>query len=354
LQEENSGNQNMKLQISKGRRLLAGGFHFRWLASAALLAVWWGTALNARAQSRIYYTDHLHSASMAGNGTDKRSATSGEPSYLLHGGQRWFLQFRSVAGTCPDGCGRDEVFAVSEDLTSAVQLTDDPNFAPDDFRWLKDDSAVSCSGVHFHSANPLDGDSHIVRVGVSDVGGVLAPTGPAIIVATAGVTMVSGPSLQSDIFSHDWAPGGNELVFDDRPGYNAGYSVFLIRRVNVTTGAVSLIFDGGVNPVYSPNGAEVAFQRTGYQATPGICAIRPNGSGLRIVVKDTQWIANYNPVWSPDGASIAFGRQSITQKQSTYTYAWDIFTAPSAGGNGSKFKNLTGDTADYVFLTGWR
>ena len=342
----------MKSQISKGRRLLARGSLFRWLGSVALLAIWCCTAMDARAQSRIYYSDEFRSASMAVNGTDKRFDTGGEPSCLLHSGQRWFLQLRSVAGTCPDGRGRYEVFAVSQDLTSAVQLTDDPSFAPNDFRWLKDDSAVSCSGVHFHSANPLDGDSHIVRLAISDVGGVLAPAGPAIIVATAGVTLVSGPSLQSDIFSHDWAAGGNELVFDDRPGYNAGYSVSRLRRVNIITGADSSIFDGGVNPVYSPNGAEIAFRRTGYQATPGICAIRPNGSGLRIIVKDTQWIANYDPVWSPDGASIAFGRQSITQKQSTYTR--DIFTAPSAGGNGAKFKNLTGDTADYVFLTGWR
>lgn len=343
---------------NKGRSPLPGGSIFRWLGSAALLALWCCTAMDARAQSRIFYTfdDNLgtQSASMAVNGTDKRIDTAGEPSYLLHGGQRWFLQFKKVAGIRPDGRSRYEVFAVSQDGTSVAQLTDDPNFAPNDARWLKNDGAISYSGIHFHSSDPLDGDSHIVRLTLSDVGGVLASTGSAAVVATAGVTVVGGPWLQCDIFSHDWAPSGTELVFDERPGYNAGYSVFRIRRVNVTTGVVSLISDAGMNPVYSPNGTEIGFRRFGYQLTCGVYAMRPDGSGLRIIVKDSQWIANYGPSWSPDGASLAFIRQSTTQKGSTYTYTWDIFTAPSAGGNGAKLKNLTADITAYVFLTGWR
>ncbi len=325
----------------------------RFILSLASLVLAFTSA--ARAQSRIYYTDDYHpGASMAVNGTDKRVDVSGEPSYYLHGGQRWFLQYKKVAGTRPDGRSRYEVFAVSQDGTSVVQLTDDPNFAPNNFRWLKDDGAISYSGVHFHSSDPLDGDSHIVRLVLSDVGGVLASTGVATVVATAGVTVLSGPYLQSDIFTHDWAPGGAELVFDDRPGYNAGYSVFLIRRVNVTTGVSSLVIDNSVEPVYAPNGTEIAFRRAGYRITPGVYAIRPDGSGLRIIVKDSQTTASYHPSWSPDGASLAFRRETITQKASVYTYAYDIFTAPSAGGSGAKITNLTGDISYGAFLTGWR
>jgi hypothetical protein len=290
---------------------------------------------------------------MAANGTDKRVDVRGEPSYSLHGGQRWFLQQHSVAGTYADGRSRSEVFAVSQDGTSAVQLTDDPDIQPNFFRWLKDDAAISYSGVHFYGG-PLDGDSQIVRIAVADDGGVLAPGGPATVVATAGVTVVSGPWLQCDIFTHDWAPGGAELVFDDRPGYNSGYSVFILRRVNVTTGAVSLVIDGGIEPVYAPNGAEIAFRRSGYRITPGIYGIHPDGSGLRIIVKDSQMTASYSPSWSPNGISLAFTRHTITQKANNYTNTFDIFTAPSAGGNSAKVTNLTGDINGAAFLTGWR
>lgn len=332
----------------------------RFILSLAVLALAFTSP--AQAQSRIYYTDDYHDASMAVNGTDKRVDTRGEPSYYLHGGQRWFLQFRAVAGTYPDGRTRYEVFAVSQDQTSIVQLSDNPNFAPNFVRWLKDDGAVSYSGVHFHSADTpgtitaakKGGDSHIMRLALSDTGGVLAPAGLPTVVATAGVTVVSGPYLQSDIQSYDWAPSGAELVIEDAPGYNAGFSVFLIRRVNLITGVSSAVIYGGIGPVYAPNGLEIAFVRVGYQITPGIYAIHPDGFGLRIIVKDSQTTASYKPSWSPDGASVAFNRQTTTQKGSTYNYTWDIFTCPSAGGSGRNIKNLTGDVDYGAFLTGWR
>lgn len=324
----------------------------RFILSLASLGLAFSSA--AQAQSRIYYHDDYRDSSMATNGTDKRADTSGEPSYLLHGGQRWFLQLRAVAGTNPDGRSRYEVFAVSHDGMSVVQLTDDPNFRTNGFRWLKNDEAISYSGVHFHSADPLDGDSHIVRLGISDVAGALASTGSAAVVATAGVTVLSGQKLQCDIFSHDWAPGGAELVFEDAPGYNAGFSVFILRRVNVITGAVSLVIDGGQQPVYAPNGIEIAFRRAGYRITPGVYAIHPDGSGLRTIVKDGQTTASYAPSWSPDGGSLAFERQVTTSSKGQYYYSWDIFTCPSAGGNGAKVTNLTGDISYGAFLTGWR
>src|SRR4051812_15575012 len=96
---------------NKGRSPLPGGSIFRWLGGAALLAVWCCTAMDARGQSRIYYRDDYRDASMAANGTDKRLDSGGEPSYFLHGGQRWFLQIRAVAGSYPDGLGRHDVFA---------------------------------------------------------------------------------------------------------------------------------------------------------------------------------------------------------------------------------------------------
>jgi hypothetical protein len=333
----------MKIQAAKPLRFL--------LALTCLMLAFTSAT---RAQSRIYYTDDYHDSSMAANGTDKRVDVRGEPSYYLHGGQRWFLQYRSVAGTYPDGRGRGEIFAVSQDGASASQLSDDPDLKPSFFRWLENDAAISYSGVHYHGGGPLDGDSHIVRIAVADDGGVLAVGGPATVVATAGVTVVSGHYLQSDIFSFDWAPDGAEFVYEDRPGYNAGYSVFILRRVIIATGAVSLVIDNATSPVYAPNGIEIAIRRGGYRITSGIFAIHPDGSGMRSIVKDSQSIFNSGPAWSPDGVSLAFRRQSTTKKGSKYSYAWDICTVPSSGGSGAKITNLTGDINYDALLTAWR
>ena len=50
-----------------------------------------------------------------------------EPSHRRHGGLRWFLQFRPIAGqTYPDGVTRHELFAINE-LGQARQLSNDPN-----------------------------------------------------------------------------------------------------------------------------------------------------------------------------------------------------------------------------------
>ena len=48
-----------------------------------------------------------------------------EPSKATHGGRRWFLEVRNVAGTYPDGSQRLELFAVRDDVNEdyTVQLT---------------------------------------------------------------------------------------------------------------------------------------------------------------------------------------------------------------------------------------
>src|SRR5213593_2014127 len=106
----------------------------------------------------IYFTWSGLTWTMDGSGGNKTAlpaGVSGEPSRLLHGGQRWFLQFTAVAGTYPDGGQRHELFAIRGDGLLSVQLTDqadlepfgNPGANPDSRfpagRWTFSDSKVS-------------------------------------------------------------------------------------------------------------------------------------------------------------------------------------------------------------------
>jgi Tol biopolymer transport system component len=88
------------------------------------------------------------------------------------------------------------------------------------------------------------------------------------------------------------------------------------------------------HPVFSPNGAKIAFERRSNSAdvfTADIYVMDSNGSNLMNLTNNTG-IFDANPRWSPDGARILFQ----SQRESVYT---EIYTLNSS--NGSMVQRLT-------------
>src|SRR5207237_8739604 len=62
---------------------------------------------------------------------------------------------------------------------------------------------------------------------------------------------------------------------------------------------------------WSPDGREVAFERTGFDFTPeaGIFTVAVGGRSARRVTSPGTSAFDRSPSWSPDGRSIAFDRR---------------------------------------------
>ncbi len=130
-----------------------------------------------------------------------------------------------------------------------------------------------------------------------------------------------------------WSPNNKTLAFSGilkRGIYTVGSNGRSMRR---------LTRDGDEDPVFSPDGAELAFTRQTpigpMEARSDIYVMSPDGKGLRrLTSTGTQ---NYEPAWSPDGRLIAFIEAQRNNSPSCGEDAVAVMT-PTGGGR----RRLTG------------
>jgi hypothetical protein len=307
-----------------------------------------------------------------------------EPSRQLHDGQRWFLQMRELdpsAGTYPDGGPLLELFAISEDGLTTVQLTSDdpgdgsvleplhtstwrtamPGAKP---RWTFDDTKVSWT-ARLWIYDELSGDWYVDQDGAGiyslditfvDGAPVPPPAGPVLLVE-AELVHVEG-AWYPELGMHDWSPDGTCIVYDH---WNSGFHSSPIYIVDLSTGASQYLTEG-YDPQWSPDGAAIAFVSK-YFGFPegGVETINIDGSDRKIVFADTehrmkgpqsQW--HYLPSWSPTGSHLSCYRQTFDTHASLYF--GDVLRAQADGGRQT---NLTRDLDTkklevYAILIGWR
>lgn len=273
---------------------------------------------------------------MAGDGSGKAQTASGEPSYGMHDGQRWFLAFlpTEYSGT---EVVRQELFALTENGAS-LQLTDDPNMVVDNVRWAKNDSFLS-----FQTFDKSTQKEALVVADVDWNSGIPVIGLPRIVLETG--YYAGDPALPA-IGVYDWSPAGDELVYNDIRNWDS-HEIRVIRFLG--DGAIeSRQIGNGFNPAWAPVGARIAF--TGYEGS--IVTVQPDGSDALQITRASFDRTQLDPQWAPDGAHIACTERVRKQKGfQEPTYTNNVLRTSATGGD---ITDLTADTEANCYVRAWR
>ena len=319
----------------------------------------------------VYYSSQGGAWSMNSDGSGKTllpvgnafDGTPPQPSRLLHGGFRWFLQRRQVAGTYPSGAGRVEIFAVRGDGNELYtrQLTDSPDHQLTlGGTWLPGDVGISevghewlaggdCSNPPYPQFNPC-----VIGGGIYSVGVHFAPDGnvdslpadPGGPVVDIELYVDGGGTTRTNAMWHDWSPNSAEIVhtFEKEPPLITRGS----RIVVVATGVSRVLTDNGIMPRWSPDGSKIAFHRYG-----GIWTIAPAGTGLTQILSYPNQYQVRSAYWSPTGSHVIYYRvkPGCPLCSPPTPDVGDVYRATATGGS---LTNLTGDVLADARPLDWR
>ena len=339
-----------------------------------------GGGRNACRRGLLLLAGQMHTMNADGSAKAALPANvAGEPSQTLHGGHRWFLDVRFVAGVYPDGTARRELFAMRDDGNEAftVQLTDDPQLKLLEETGSEHRSRWSVDAGDFANPNDdvIDGLASWRAVGFSAVGepdaassGIYAMSvffdgagdvDPLSILATPELVVPSGViddqqyGAMPDIISHDWSPDGTFIVFDQ---WISADDPRELRIADAATGFSIFLTSQGGDPQWSPDGATIALWSSGQQGSGSFAieTIRPDGTNRTVIVQDQSSRKKTQiptaPTWSPDSQHVAY-RWHVLQISGGGGSTGDVYRATSTGAG---VTNLTSDTGAFAHPVAWR
>lgn len=103
-----------------------------------------------------------------------------------------------------------------------------------------------------------------------------------------------------------WSPDGKSLAFSDRPSNNEPTAIFLVSLDTLTVRKLtSPQLPGDYNPVFSPDGRTLAFNR-GAQGVTSVYTIDVAGGAEKRLISGPQY--GWGLAWTPDGRAIVFAK----------------------------------------------
>jgi hypothetical protein len=276
----------------------------------------------------------------------------GNPSTALHNNHRWFIYTYVIPDQYyPDGITkRSEVYALRDDYSylnnnnanTAVQLTDDITLQPKvgSPDWLPGDAQISFTARRWSSAQPgatvVGGGIYTAALVFGADGNIIGldaqPAAPAIafplVEATPG-------DLWPELADYCWDPTGTLVAY-------AGYGNIDLWVANLLNQHTRIYIGSVYMPQWSPGGGKIAF------AHGGIATINPDGTGFKLIIRNTATCSFFHAHWSPHESHIAY----TGQYSNGSTANLDVFRATATGGSPV---NLTGTSALNEYMSGgWR
>jgi hypothetical protein len=227
-----------------------------------------------------------------------------------HGGNWWYVGWRAMGGTYPDGQPRWHIYAVREDGQKEVQITTDDNMEMNylsiDPSWGHDDSYISWSALVW--AKDASGNDYVKESGIYsipvdwDADGNLYKDGSISLIYSSGYKNVEGRfkwAYARDCM--DWSPDGSKMVF---MLYDETVSGSKIVIVDVATGAKTDLVSGYYCK-WSPDGNYIAFGESNH-----LYIIKTDGTGRTTLAESARKGNVYGRIrdwdWSPDSKFLTY------------------------------------------------
>lgn len=218
------------------------------------------------------------------------------------GGYYWFLEFRTIENEYyHDDLPRREIYAVRDDNTVTVQLTNDPNLAHDYRRtyaiWGHDNSYITWAamkwifdGTSWHVDTTLAGifNADLTFNANGDITGANTPT---LLWLTDLKVDNDGYTVPTTGALSDWSPDGTKIV-----RYKQGLNVLDLDAETET------VLTQGWQAQWSPDGNKIAF----IGGPDDVRTINADGSNEQILARprDFKNLGTFqnceSPRWSPD------------------------------------------------------
>jgi hypothetical protein len=286
-----------------------------------------------------------------GDGNNAIFGVAGSPSYELHDGHRWFLQYLASHPT------QNEIVAVRDDGGLTVQLTDDANFGILDQAipppWVPGTGDTQISFLGYDLVNDQQG-VFTFPVEFDAAGTPSVPGNPVPTLAWSIPKFPHDPPQEPgpapDASSHSWSADGTQLVY----GKNSQAASYLV--ADLDSGGTETYLGAGRYPALSPDGDTVAYSVGGNS----LATVRSDGTGEVVLVefdpKGHWFFAVENPIWSPDlpdSNHIIFQRRSL-RAYPTIEVLEDVWRVNRDGRNAVNLTDWTGDNIYQVMPTAWR